>query len=59
MSRPVRLLAAVAGIASLLAVSVQSVAAIDPGFDVSVQTWDSSAGHAYVGVQAAGAVGTP
>ena len=52
--RLVQLFAASAGAAILLVLTVQSVAAIDPGLDVRVNTWTSEVGHAYVGVQAAG-----
>ena len=38
----------------LLAVSATTVMAIDPILDVQVNTWHAGAGHAYVGVQAAG-----
>jgi hypothetical protein len=52
--RLVQLFAASAGAAILVVLTVQSVAAIDPGLDVRVDTWTSDNGHAYVGVKAAG-----
>lgn len=52
--RLVQLFAASAGAAILLALTIESVAAIDPGLDVRVDTWTSDVGHAYVGVKAAG-----
>jgi len=52
--RLARLIAASGLAVFLLAMTAQTAAAVDPGFDVRVDKWSSDNGRAYVGVTATG-----
>jgi hypothetical protein len=57
--RVIHALTACAGAFFVLLITAQTVAAIDPGLDLRVDTWSSDSGHAYVGVTASGSWAPP